>query len=682
MDFELLLKLGTLPAEQGSADQALAGDFSPEVLSALLSSPELRAQLIASLPPDPRLRTNVVPERIPLIGRRSTLGQIMDLIASGEGVVTLTGPGGMGKSRLAREVVRHVADSMPDGAWVIPCAGLEGRHDITSEIGRAFGALPEADVFQLLRGKRALLVLDGVERVSGAAALVADLALQLPTIRFVVTTRGVLNIPGERVLRLTPLGVRSREALLASIAPEQRRADRLHLARALVGVPLALSVAAASLDADGAAPRIGSTSSIVANALAATSKDEARALEILAAIPVPMSEGLFAELSARLNLDGSILRRLEARRMIEQVPGLEGGVTLHDLVRESVLQRMAPERTELIWRAHAELLGIKAEGLAAEVRQAKWSGLLEVFAPNRAQFRLAIRNARHLGELTAVRTLVYGTIRFAFEAGYYSDLDEIADAGLVAARALDDAEVELRILGTMGAYASVREQNDLCRERWERCLELHRKRNDLVGQVDILTDLARLAGEVGDLEREDELLAESEKIAAVADNPVSEYHTLIYRGHQHFYQGRYEEALAWYDRCPEEKARGPAGNSLFPKEEARCRALLRLGRLDEALEATKHVMSYAVPLLHHRGMNTCLRHRAEIFEARGEVEDAALQLACAYQLVAHHGTSRTLRTRTLLDEFLTRHPHLSPVVESALQKSWSDLVKVVWPGGS
>jgi predicted ATPase/class 3 adenylate cyclase len=145
------------------------------------------------------------------LGRDSELDELAGLIGERR-LVTLTGPGGIGKTSLAVETARRVADRFPHGAWFVPLAEVEDPAAVRSVIARTIGLFdgpgrPAANgLGPYLADRTILLVLDNFERLLDAAGDVADLLDASPTSRILVTSRAPLRIVGEQEYPVQSLG--------------------------------------------------------------------------------------------------------------------------------------------------------------------------------------------------------------------------------------------------------------------------------------------------------------------------------------------------------------------------------------------------------------------------------------------------------------------------------------------
>jgi len=177
-----------------------------------LALPERLAMLVVPGCPTefPPLRTvDAVPNNLPLqltsfIGREKEVADASRLLLDGARLVTLTGPGGTGKTRLSLQIAAEVSDHFSDGVFFVPLAPVSDATLVPSAIAQALqipvsGNQPvDERLRDWLKGKRLLLVLDNFEQVLPAGSLVADLLRSEESIRMLVTSRAPLRLYGER----------------------------------------------------------------------------------------------------------------------------------------------------------------------------------------------------------------------------------------------------------------------------------------------------------------------------------------------------------------------------------------------------------------------------------------------------------------------------------------------------
>jgi predicted ATPase/DNA-binding CsgD family transcriptional regulator/class 3 adenylate cyclase len=235
-----------------------------------LSSPlrvfELEQSDVAA-DPAPLQSLDRVPNNLPIhltgfVGRQAELTAVRTLLQT-ERLVTLTGFGGAGKTRLAAQVAADHAEQWPDGVWWVELGSVTTSADVVEEVAEAIGVLVDPVRAPLrwltvqLRDRRMLVCLDDCERVLEGAAEVADALLRsCPEVTVLTTSREPLEVPGEVVWQVPPLAEDDALALFVERASLVRPwftldassevAVRTMCAR-LDGMPLALELAAAWL---------------------------------------------------------------------------------------------------------------------------------------------------------------------------------------------------------------------------------------------------------------------------------------------------------------------------------------------------------------------------------------------------------------------------------------------------
>jgi predicted ATPase len=255
------------PEQRYASTRDLARDVAAVRDRFLEASPHTRLQRPANLPA----------QRTGFVGRARERAALKDMLGQPEvSVVTLTGPGGIGKTRLALEVAREIADEFRGGVHFVPLAPVNDPDAIAATISQVLGVREgtSATLLTTLREHlhhaaardRVLLLLDGFEHLMAAALLVAELVKTAPKLKIVVTSRSPLHIYGEHEFPVLPLPVpdataRAEELSCCdavslflqrasavkpnfSLTEENRIAIREICAR-LDGLPLAIELAAA-----------------------------------------------------------------------------------------------------------------------------------------------------------------------------------------------------------------------------------------------------------------------------------------------------------------------------------------------------------------------------------------------------------------------------------------------------
>jgi predicted ATPase len=173
-----------------------------------------------------------------LVGRAQEIAEVCRLLRSGVRLFTLTGPGGVGKSRLALEVASQAGEIFDDGVAFIPLAPIREPAQVGPSIARALGVVDAQSgslvdaLVRHLQSKRLMLVLDNFEHVVAASPLLVDLLSGCPHLSMIVTSRSVLRVSGEYTLPIRPLDSPDNARLLPLEKLAQCGAVQLFIERA------------------------------------------------------------------------------------------------------------------------------------------------------------------------------------------------------------------------------------------------------------------------------------------------------------------------------------------------------------------------------------------------------------------------------------------------------------------
>jgi predicted ATPase/class 3 adenylate cyclase len=234
-----------------------------------LARPERIFQLVIDgLPADfPPLKTlDRTPNNLPtqltsFVGREQEVAAARALLEKAR-LLTLTGPGGTGKTRLSLQVAAEVAGEFPDGAFFVPLDAVTDPTLVASAIVSALGLqeagqrTPRERLLEYVADRSILLVLDNFEQVLDAAPLVAEVLRASPRSRVIVSSRAVLHVQGEQEFAVPPVGDAEAIALFVERASAVRAdfcltddnaATIAAICRRLDGLPLAIELAAARI---------------------------------------------------------------------------------------------------------------------------------------------------------------------------------------------------------------------------------------------------------------------------------------------------------------------------------------------------------------------------------------------------------------------------------------------------
>jgi predicted ATPase/DNA-binding SARP family transcriptional activator len=235
----LVDELGIEPSAQLQRLERQILTHDPELESPPRSRPGTATLFSSSLPF----------QSTPLVGRERELDELVRLVRREQlRLVTVTGPGGVGKTRLALQVAAEVLEEFPDGITWVPLQSLRDHELVLPAIARAVGA--EDGLETHIGERRMLLLLDNMEQLVRAAPQLAELLTQTPNLRLLVTSREPLHLAGEQEYLVGPLDEPDAVALFAQRAravTTSFEADEAvaEICRRLDCLPLAIELAAA-----------------------------------------------------------------------------------------------------------------------------------------------------------------------------------------------------------------------------------------------------------------------------------------------------------------------------------------------------------------------------------------------------------------------------------------------------
>lgn len=209
------------------------------------SAPVLLFQLGSE--PFPPLRTisttNLPHPASSFVGRQREVSEVATLLADGTRLLTLTGPGGTGKTRLAIEAAGRLVADFPDGVHWVSLATLKDPSLVTESIGHTLGV--KNGLAAHIGDRKLLVLVDNLEQVVSAAPKLAAVVEACPNLQMLITSRELLRIRGETEYRVLPLDRSEAVALFCARAGIEADESVDRLCQALESLPLAVELAAA-----------------------------------------------------------------------------------------------------------------------------------------------------------------------------------------------------------------------------------------------------------------------------------------------------------------------------------------------------------------------------------------------------------------------------------------------------
>jgi predicted ATPase/class 3 adenylate cyclase len=507
--------------------------------------------------------TNLLPQRTSFVGRERELIEINKLL-DGTRLLTLTGPGGTGKTRLALKLAADSLDRFPNGVFVVDLGAISEPGLVLPEIAAALRVreVPGRDLasslFDHVRDSTMLLVLDNLEQLLGAAPTVGRLLDAAPKLTILATSRVPLHISGEQEYRVSPLplpeskhrgdpdrltesdSVRLFVQRAAAVRPGFRVTYQTapvvaEIAARVDGLPLALELAASRikiLSPGELAARLQDRLPILTGGPRDAPKRHRTLRETIQwshDLLAPEEQRLFARLS--VFADGWTLEAAEeiCGPGLDVIEGLESLVDaslvnrkdlpdgvirfgMLETIREYAQESLAASgEEEVIRRRHAEFIRDKAEEAEPNLAQPEWLNFFEVEHDN---VRAALDWAEKTGHAaTALRT-ASALWRFWLERGHLEEGRERLNRLVALPEAQGRDQIRSRALGALGGIAWWQNDYEVTRRAYEEAVEIARELGDSRLLSHALYDVSFISTVLeGDLNRSKELLRESLMLA-------------------------------------------------------------------------------------------------------------------------------------------------------------------------
>jgi predicted ATPase len=613
----------------------------------------------------------------PFVGRADEVEAVVELIRrDGVRLVTLTGLGGMGKTRLAVEAARSVAEDFRDGVAFVPLATIFEPELVAPTIVQALGAdesggAPEEALESHLGARATLLVADNLEQVVAAGALFSQLLRAAPGLKLLVTSRAPLRLEGEHEYTLPALPVEDSVALFAERAEavnpafsmtDSTRPSIVELCARLEGLPLAIELAAARTRLLTPAAMLDRLDRRL-DLLAAGPRDvpgRHRALRLTLdwsfELLTPPQQRVFARLGVFVGAwdleaaeavcgddDGSVLDHVSAvaeESLIRREPGDEARFVMLETVREYALERLgaAGEEDDVRARHAAYFLEFarRAHDALGGREQADWLARLD-----REHDNLRAAQGYYREQAEADVLLQFGAALWRFWQ-LHGHLDEGRRALETALAADVDGDPLLRVRVLNGAGVLAAEQGDFeaAESFFEPALVLVRGLGEHERTATVLVNLGNLGLYARDFARARRLYEESIEYAALSGTPEVEAIARENLGLLALDQGDLQQAVELLEESARLATSAGDDRGRSSSIRALAAALLESGETDAARERLVESLEVARRLGDLNGIAYCLDTFAGLAVVEGDAARAARLFGAADGLRASIGALR------------------------------------------
>jgi predicted ATPase/class 3 adenylate cyclase len=522
--------------------------------------------------------TNLPVPATPLVGRLRELEELTTILASEAArLVTLTGPGGTGKTRLAVAAAAELTGNYPNGVFLVPLAPVSDAALVTQAIAHELGVTErpgeqlQHTLARTLEDRTLLLVLDNFEQVLAAAPTIADLLAGTRGVAVLATSREPLKIRGEREYAVAPLAADEALALFLQRARAVRADFSLDgdegLARAICvrldGLPLAIELVAARvklLSLAAIAERVDTCLTFVASSrrdLPERQRTLRGAIEWSYELLDADERALFARLavfSGGWTLDAAemvcaadldALASLLDKSLL--VRGADDRFSMLSTIREYAREQLAAsDDADAVARAHAEHFQEVAVRAVASFDGPDQVEALERLEREHDNFRGALAWALEADHPLAVR--LAGAL-----GGFWYRHTHVVEGSdwLERAVAVDDGSDPValaRVVHNLGVLNDLRRDEAAARRWLEAEVKLMRDANDTRGLARALNSLAIVTRNSGDLRRARELLSECLIVREELGDPGPISVTTCVLGIVAFDEGNLDEAEACFTK--------------------------------------------------------------------------------------------------------------------------------------
>ncbi|HLK14413.1 MAG TPA: NB-ARC domain-containing protein, partial [Fimbriimonadaceae bacterium] len=507
-----------------------------------LDEPELVAELMDPLVSGKRRKRALPSEELRFVGRVGEKSELATRLSDpGTRLVTVTGMGGIGKTRLCTEVARELQLQFKDGVTFVECESLTNESELLSAVASAMDLDDQVHDLDSLAGalssSEQLLLLDCFERLVDSRSVVESLLKVTTGLKILVSSRVVLGLPREYEFALGPLGTRVREGsrseactlfwdvaehVAPRIKPTRTHANTANqIVEALEGVPLAILLAATRLShmaleelldqvrrrrletlkrsPIAAVDRHENLIRVIDDSFSLLQESELQLIFELSVFRGFFMDDALAVLGDDDRVRDGVARLRSSSLLVAQTHGARMRFRILDTIREYIERRGSDRVADALRANHADHYTRTAVAVRAKAEAGEWRTTTRLLWLEMGNYREAIDFAVRHGRADLLDMQARSLARPMAEAGMTTEFNALSKAvatsdGSLSKQAL--AELE----GLRGMLARGAGDLPAARAHWIACAELWNRAGDRAREADVLSDVIDVSIGLGDLE--------------------------------------------------------------------------------------------------------------------------------------------------------------------------------------
>jgi predicted ATPase/class 3 adenylate cyclase len=631
---------------------------------------------------------NLPSEERPFIGRERERSTLVRLIREGKRLITVTGMGGIGKTRLCRQVAADLASEKPEGCWIVDCDGIESESELLAAVASVLhlhlSNSSVSELANLIDGREMLLVLDCFERIAEhCARCVDELLRDTEGVQLLISSRVVLGLGREYSFGVGALAVKGKSrtdseavqlfmeaathSLDVNLSGSKTLSACAEIVTRLEGVPLAILLAASRLryltaeellaqinvgrlnldrgHGGQASDRHQNLYRVVKDSFMLLGPNERNLLVALTAFHGFYMEDAVAVLHGESNVRNSIFLLKDHSLLVSSSRGGRTRYRILDTIREFVQESEELVIPESVRESHASHFTNRARVLREGFTSTDWKGSQAEFWLELANFREAIRCASANCNVELLREQARVLARPLAEANLLAEFEILANADPG-----EDYKLQIELLGLEGALSHRRGEWKDALLHWGRRADICKLYSEDELFADTLIDMSETALMNGDLATARDCVERYESFPSAASfEGILAANGHVMRANLFAKLGQKEQAISHLDR---------ARSSLVEQTDSRdhiyvwgvsAKLLAEFGRWEEAQKYAQRALLISAASQYSGEAASLLIAMVERARIAGQVDALVEFLSLLRTIPLSAGTSIASRARSQLD---------------------------------